>query len=73
MFRAMVSMTFEPDENGYLEWEDEYELSPEVMFEEYGSKPRSVDEMKALFANELWLYLINNLDTGAIYVDEVEE
>jgi hypothetical protein len=66
-------MTFEPDENGYLDWEDEYGLTPEQMAEDYDSKPRTVEEMKELFASELWDYILNNLEFDAIYVDEVIE
>jgi hypothetical protein len=70
-YKASISMTFEPDENGYLEWEDEYGLTPEEMLEEYDSKPRTEDEMKAFFHNELWEYLTSNLDYHSIYVEEV--
>jgi hypothetical protein len=64
-------MTFEPDENGYLDWEDEYGLTPEEMLEEYESKPRTEEEIKEFFANELYEYILNNLEFDAIYVDEV--
>ena len=47
-------MTFEPDENGYLEWEDEYGPTPEEMLEEYDSKPRTHEEMERFFADELY-------------------
>jgi transposase len=70
-YRAFIEMEFEPDENGYLEWEDEYGLTPEEMLEEYDSKPRTEEEMKALFHNELWEYLTSNLDYHSIYVEQV--
>ena len=70
-YRAALSMTFEPDENGYLDWEDEYGLTPEEMLEEYESKPRTEEEIKEFFANELYEYILNNLEFDAIYVDEV--
>jgi hypothetical protein len=72
-YRAAISMTFEPDENGYLDWEDEYGLTPEEMLEEYESKPRTEEEIKSFFAGELWEYILNNLEFDAIYVDEVIE
>ena len=70
-YRAAISMTFEPDENGYLDWEDEYGLTPEEMEEEHFTKPRTIEEMKEFFANELYEYILNNLEFDAIYVDEV--
>ncbi len=71
-YRAFIDMTFEPDENGYLEWEDEYGLTPEEMEEEHYTKPRTVEEMKKSFAHELYEYLVNNLSFDAIYVEEVK-
>jgi hypothetical protein len=74
-YRAFIEMTFEPDENGYLEWEDEYGLTPEEMDEECGSKPRTEDEMKRFFANELYEYLTNfHTDIyNAVDVEQVTE
>jgi hypothetical protein len=71
-YRAFVDMTFEPDENGYLEWEGGYDLDPEALAEE-GYEPRTEEEMKRFFADELWEYLMNNLEYEAIYVEEVKE
>ncbi len=72
-YRAFIEMNFEPDENGYLEWEDEYGLTPEEMLEEYDSKPRTEDQIKRFFADELWDYLLTNLEYDAIDVEEVKE
>jgi hypothetical protein len=69
-YRAFIEMEFEPDEHGYLEWESEYGLTIEELKEE-GYEPRTEDEMKALFHNELWEYLTNNLDYHSIYVEQV--
>jgi hypothetical protein len=71
-YRAFIDMTFEPDENGYLEWESEYGLTPEELKEE-GYEPRTEEQIKRFFADELWEYLMNNLDYDAIYVEEVKE
>jgi hypothetical protein len=71
-YRAFIEMEFEPDENGYLEWESEYGLTIEELKEE-GYEPRTEDEMKAFFHNELWEYLTSNLDYHSIYVEEVKE
>ena len=72
IFRAAVSMTFEPDENGYLEWEYAYGLDAEALKEE-GYEPRTEEQMKRFFADELWEYIITNMEYDAIYVDEVTE
>jgi hypothetical protein len=72
-YKASISMTFEPDENGYLDWEDEYGLTPEEMEEEHYTKPRTEAEMRKFFAHELYEYLVNNLRFDDIYVDEVTE
>lgn len=72
VYRAYIEMTFEPDENGFLEWEGGYDLDPEALKEE-GYEPRTEDEMKALFHDELWEYLTNNLDYHSIYVDKIED
>ena len=71
-YRAFIEMEFEPDEHGYLEWESEYGLTLEELKEE-GYEPRTEDQMKRFFADELWEYLMNNLDYDAIYVEEVKE
>ena len=71
-YKAFVEMTFEPDENGYLEWEDEYGLTAEEILEEYDAKPRTEEEIKRFFANELWDYLTQNLEYDAIGVQEVK-
>jgi hypothetical protein len=67
-YRAFVEMMFEPDKNGYLDWEDEYDLTPEEMREECNSKPRTEEEMKRFFANELYEYLINNVEFDSVRV-----
>ena len=72
-YRAFIEMTFEPDENGYLEWESEYGLTPEEMLEDYGSKPRTEEEIKRFFADELWEYMTSNLDYHAIYVEKEDK
>lgn len=52
--------------------ESEYGLTLEELKEE-GYEPRTEDEMKRLFADELWEYLMNNIDYTAIDVEEVKE
>lgn len=47
-YRAFIEMTFEPDENGYLEWE---------VFEEEYDKPRTEDEMLRFFQQEIYDYV----------------
>ena len=71
-YRAYIEMTFEPDENGYLEWEDEYGLTPEEMLEEYESKPRTEEQIKEFFAEELWEYILNNIKYSDVTVDAVQ-
>lgn len=71
-YRAFVEMTFEPDEHGYLEWEDEYGLTPEEMLEEYDSKPRTEEQIKRFFADELWDYILNNIKYHDVNVDAVK-
>ena len=71
-YRAYVEMEFEPDENGFLEWEDGYGLTPEELAEEEIT-PRTEEQMKRFFADELWEYIITNMEYDAIYVDEVTE
>jgi hypothetical protein len=71
-YRAFVEMEFEPDENGYLEWEDEYGLTPEEMLEEYDSKPRTEEQIKRFFADELWDYILNNIKYHDVNVDAVK-
>ena len=72
IYRAYVEMTFEPDENGYLEWEGGYDLDPEALKEE-GYEPRTEDKMKRFFADELWEYILENMSYDSIYVDKVED
>jgi hypothetical protein len=69
-YRASVSMTWEPDEHGYLEWEEEYGLTLEELAEE-DQRPRTELELKTFLAGELWEYLLNNLDYDAIDVEEL--
>jgi hypothetical protein len=69
-YRASVSMTWEPDENGYLDWEDEYGLTLEELAEE-GEKPRTEEELRTFLAGELWEYLLNNLEYDAIDVEQL--
>jgi hypothetical protein len=71
-YRAYIEMTFEPNENGYLEWESNYDLTVEELAEE-GEKPRTKEEMLRFFADELWEYLMENLSYDAITVEEVKE
>lgn len=71
IYRAFIEMTFEPDENGYLEWEDYYGLSLEELAEE-GGKPRTEKQMKELFANELWEYILGNIKNSNIQVDAAQ-
>lgn len=74
VYKAFVEMTFEPDENGYLEWEDEYGLSPEEMEENYFSKPRTEEEMKRFFADELYSYItLLDFKRHNINVEQVKE
>jgi hypothetical protein len=71
-YRAFIEMTFEPNENGYLEWESSWDLTAEEL-EEEGEKPRTKEEMLRFFADELWEYLMENLSYDAITVEEVKE
>ena len=70
-YRAYVEMTFEPDENGYLEWEDEYGLTIEELAEEE-LKPRTEEQMISLFREELWEYIFNNIKYSDVTVDAVQ-
>jgi hypothetical protein len=63
-------MTWDVDENGYLEWEDEYGLTLEEL-EEEGERPRTEIELKTFLAGELWEYLLTNLEYDAIDVEEL--
>lgn len=47
-YRAFIEMTFEPDENGYLEWET---------FEPEFDKPKTQDEMLRFFQQEIYDYV----------------
>lgn len=71
-YRAFIEMTFEPDENGYLEWEYAYDLDAQGL-EDEGYKPRTEEEMQRFFADELWEYIIQNAEYDAITVERVEE
>ncbi len=71
-YRAFIEMEFEPDENGYLEWESEYGLTPEEMLEEYDSKPRTEEQIKRFLAEELWDYTLNNIAYHDVQVDAVQ-
>ena len=71
-YRAFIEMTFEPDENGYLEWEYAYDHDAEALKEE-GYEPRTEEQMKRFFADELWEYLTSNLDYHAIYVEKEDK
>ena len=62
-YRAYVEMTFEPDENGYLEWED---YDPEY------DTPRTEEQMTQLFREELWEYILNNIKYSDVTVDAVQ-
>lgn len=55
-YRAFIEMNFEPDENGYLEWEYAYDLDAQGL-EEEDYKPRTEEEMKTRFADELYEFL----------------
>ncbi len=70
-YRAFVEMEFEPDENGYLEWESEYGLTLEELKEE-GYEPRTEDEMTKLFQNELWEYILQNIKYQDVQVNAVQ-
>ena len=70
-YRSYIEMTFEPDENGYLEWEDEYGLTPEELAEEE-LKPRTEEQMIQLFREELWEYIFNNIKYSDVTVDGVQ-
>lgn len=61
-YRAYVEMTFEPDENGYLEWED---YDPEY------DTPRTEEQMTQLFREELWEYILNNIKYSDVTVDTI--
>ena len=71
-YRAYIQMTFEPDENGYLEWEYAYDMDADALKEE-GYEPRTEEQMKRFFADELWEYLMNNIEYDAITVEQVTE
>jgi hypothetical protein len=64
-------MEFEPDENGYLEWESNYGLTVDQLAEE-GEEPRTEDEMVKLFQNELWEYILENVKYSDIQVNAVQ-
>ena len=70
-YKAFVEMTFEPDENGFLEWEYAYDMDADALKEE-GYEPRTEEQMKRFFADELWEYLTSNMDYSAIYVERTE-
>lgn len=71
-YRAFIEMNFEPDENGYLEWEYAYDMDAEALKEE-GYEPRTEEQMKRFFADELWEYITQNAEYDAITVEAVEE
>ena len=62
-YRAFVEMEFEPDENGYLEWEN---YDPEE------DTPRTEEQMKRFFADELWDYILQNIKYHDVQVDAVQ-
>jgi hypothetical protein len=62
-YRAYVEMEFEPDENGYLEWEN---YDPEE------DTPRTEEQMKRFFADELWDYILQNIKYHDVQVDVVK-
>ena len=71
-YRASIQMEFEPDKNGYLEWEYAYEMT-DAELEEEGYKPRTQEEMERFFADELWEYILENAEFDSIYVEKLEE
>lgn len=76
-YRAFVEMEFEPDENGYLEWEYNYGATLEEL-EEEGERPRTEEELHRLFQNELWEYILENVkysdvQVNAVQVEEINE
>ena len=71
-YRAFIEMNFEPDENGFLEWEYAYDMDADALKEE-GYEPRTEEQMKRFFADELQEYLMNNIEYDAITVERVEE
>ena len=70
-YRAYVEMQFEPDENGFIEWEDGYGLTPEELAEEEIT-PRTEEQMLRFFADELWEYILNNIKYHDVTVDAVQ-
>ncbi len=62
-YRAYVEMEFEPDENGYLEWEN---YDPEY------DTPRTEEQMERLFRDELWEYILQNIKYHDVQVDVVK-
>lgn len=72
IYRAYVGMTFEPDENGYLEYEDEYGLTAEEILRDFDSKPRTEAEMKTFFADQLWEFIVDYCEYRSIRVEEVK-
>lgn len=70
-YRAFIEMNFEPDKNGYLEWEYPYEMTDAEM-EEEGYKPRTQEEMERFFAEELWEYILQNAEFDSICVERTE-
>jgi hypothetical protein len=42
------------------------------MLEEYDSKPRTEEQIKRFFADELWDYILNNIKYHDVQVDAVQ-
>ena len=63
-YRAFIAMEFEPDENGFLEWEN---------FDPDYDTPRTEEQIQRFFADELYEYLTQNLEYDAITVEVIEE
>ena len=72
IYRLSIVSDYEPDENNYLEWEDEYGLEDEDKDEDF--KPRTEEELKALLKREFieWLNGGNFSDIVSIEIIERE-
>lgn len=65
-----ITMDFEPDENNYLPWEEQYESEDKV-------EPRTKNELMRIIQNEyeetIWTSLKRNEIFHMISIDEVEQ
>ena len=56
-YRVGITFDYQPDENNYLDWEDEYMIEDEDKDEDF--EPRPENQLITFLRNELWEIITN--------------